>query len=339
MTSSRALIASTDLLAVLDLASHEICTIIELSRIIKRDYLPWREVLSQRAVALLFEKPSLRTRVSFEVGVAKLGGTVVYLDHQTNPIGARDTVGDYGRNLERYCDALVGRVNQHQTLEALAAAARVPVINALSESHHPCQALADFATLFEHGFHPSRGHLAWVGDGNNVCRSLLETAASIGCRMTVVTPPSCAMDDATIQSCLARSCRTGARLEFTSDLHAVAGADAIYTDVWVSMGEKAHEEKSQVLRGYQVNTQLMKHAGAQAMFMHCLPAHRGDEVTDEVMDSSASIVFDQAENRMHVQNALLVALLTPDTARSALTAQNLASSPLTPSLSREHSTP
>ncbi len=316
--SNHGALAATDLLTLFDLASHEVHFLLELGRRLKADYTPWRDHFAQRAICLLFEKPSLRTRVSFEVGFARFGGTVVYLDHQSNRIGERESIADYGRNLERWCDALVARVHKHATLEALAAATRVPVVNALCDQHHPVQALADMLTLTEHGFSPVHGHLAWVGDGNNVCRSLVEACAALGCRMTVVTPPGFELDAATGSTALARAMRTGARLSFTTDIAAIAGADAVYTDCWISMGEADSDRKRAALQPYQVNARLMQIAGPRANLLHCLPAHRGEEVTDEVIDSPNSIVFDQAENRMHMQNALLLALLDPAAARAAV---------------------
>jgi len=301
-----------DLLRVTDLAVHEILPLLEDARRLKRDYAPWRDAFAQKSIVLLFEKPSLRTRVSFEIGFAKFGGIAVYLDHETRPIGQRESIADYGHNLERWADAIVARTMKHGTIEELAANAGIPVINALSDLHHPCQALADFLTLVEHGFKFRHGRLAWVGDGNNVCHSVIEMAATVGCRLVVITPKGCEPSNEVLRTAEARACRTGAGIEVTNDLARIAGSDAVYTDTWVSMGHAETPERVALLEPYRVDRALMERAGADAIFMHCLPAHRGQEVTDEVIDSPRSVVFDQAENRMHVQNALLLHLLSKD---------------------------
>ena len=297
------------ILRLADLSADEIRATIALARALKADYSAFRGALAQRALVMLFEKPSLRTRVSFEIGFQKLGGCVSFLDHRNEPIGAREPVADYGRNLERWCDAIVARVFRHDTLVALRDHCRVPVVNALSEIAHPCQALADAQTLVEHGVGLESMHLAWLGDGNNVCLSLMELAAIMGGRMTVVTPAShrpCAKLAAEIQGIAARS---GARIELADDPGAIRGADAVYTDAWISMGQQDCAEKTASLRRLSVTPEVMALAGPKARFMHCLPAHRGEEVADAVIDGAQSVVYDQAENRMHAQNALLLALL------------------------------
>lgn len=302
-------LGTKDLLRIGDLARHEIIGILETAAALKQRPATGAGVLAGRSVCMLFEKPSLRTRVSFEVGVHRLGGQAIFLDHQGTPLGERESIGDYGRNLERWCHAIVARVRTHATVAGLAHATRVPVINALCDLHHPCQALADFQTLLERGFDPQHSTLAWVGDGNNVCHSLLEVASILGCGMTVVTPPGFEPDATVLSECIARSMRTGARITVTSDPAALAGAFAIYADTWFSMGQATGPGKRAAFAPYQVNTALMSAAGPDALFMHCLPAHRGEEVTDDVMDSPHSVVFDQAENRLHAQNALLCHLL------------------------------
>lgn len=297
------------ILRVTDLSAAEIQGILALARTLKADYAAFQGALAQRALVMLFEKPSLRTRVSFEIGFQKLGGCVSFLDHRGERIGARETVADYGRNLERWADVLVARVFAHDTLVALRASCNVPIVNALSEIAHPCQALADAQTLVEHGVALESCHLAWLGDGNNVCLSLMELTAIMGGRMTVVTPAAhrpCATLAAEIAAIAAR---TGARIAFTEDLDAIAGADAVYTDAWISMGQDESVKKTAAMRRFSVTPEVMARAGAKAKFMHCLPAHRGEEVVDAVIDSPRSVVFDQAENRMHAQNALLLALL------------------------------
>ena len=297
------------ILRLTDLSAAEITALLSLARALKADYAAFRGVLAQRALVMLFEKPSLRTRVSFEIGFQKLGGCVTFLDHRNELIGAREPVGDYGRNLERWCDVIVARVFRHDTLVGLRDNCRVPIVNALSEIAHPCQALADAQALLEHGVKLETMHLAWLGDGNNVCVSLMELTALMGGRMTVVTPAShkpCATLTAEIQSVAAK---TGATITITDDPSAIRGAHAVYTDAWISMGQKDCPEKIAALRKLTVTPEIMKIAGPQAKFMHCLPAHRGEEVVDAVIDGPQSVVYDQAENRMHAQNALLLALL------------------------------
>lgn len=309
-TSPSVELGCKDLLRITDLAVHEILPLLDDAQRLKKDYAPWRHAFAQKSIVLLFEKPSLRTRVSFEIGFARFGGIAVYLDHEQRPIGQRESIADYGHTLERWADAIVARTMHHSTIESLAQNARIPVINALSDLHHPCQALADFMTLAEHGFKFKHGRLAWVGDGNNVCHSVIEMAATVGCRLVVITPEGHEPSDEVIRAAEARACRTGAVIEITNDLAQVARSDAIYTDAWASMGQTDTPERTARFEPYRVDAALMARAGDDALFMHCLPAHRGQEVTDEVIDSSSSIVFDQAENRMHVQNALLLHLLS-----------------------------
>ena len=313
------MLATKDLLQIADLASHEVTQLLSLARIIKRKPQSFADAFRQRTLVMLFEKPSLRTRVSFEAGFQRLGGGVSFLDHQSTPLGARESVEDYAHTLERYADVIVARVRSHALLARMAECSAVPVVNALSDAHHPCQALADMLTLIEHGFDPVHGHLAWIGDGNNVCHSLVEAVAALGGRITVITPKACAPGQDVMRIALGRAFRTGARIDVAHDPAAVEGAHAVYTDTWVSMGDEAEaERKRALLEPFRVDAALMSRAAPGAWFMHCLPAHRGEEVTDEVIDSPASIVFDQAENRMHAQNALLLALLRPDLARAAL---------------------
>ena len=302
-------VGTKDLARLSDLAQHEILDILATAADFKRNPQRVASAMAGKSICMLFEKPSLRTRMSFEVGAFRMGGQAIYLDHKDTPLGTRETLGDYGRNLERWCHAIVARVNRHATITGLAAATRVPVINALCDMHHPCQALADLQTLLERGFDLNHSRLAWVGDGNNVCHSLIEAASILGFGITVVTPTGFEPDAALVSQCVARSMRTGARTEVTSDVHAIAGAFAVYTDACISMGQADTAEKKAAFEPYQVDRELMAIAGPKALFMHCLPAHRGEEVTDEVIDSANSVVFDQAENRMHAQNALLCHLL------------------------------
>lgn len=301
------------LLSVRDLSPQEIRQVLDLAHHLKREHRAGirHEVLTGRAVALLFEKPSLRTRVTFEVGVRQLGGYSVYLAPQDVQLGVRETVPDVARNLSRWVDGIVARVNRHAALAELAEAAAVPVINALSDFEHPCQALGDLLTLEERfgGFSGIRA--AWVGDGNNVCHSFLLAASRVGLSVAVATPPGYAPDPEVVAEAQAEARRWGASVQVLTDPHeAVAGAHVVYTDVWASMGQEAQrEERRRAFQGFQVNRQLLDRADPQAVVLHCLPAHRGEEITDEVLDGPQSAVLDQAENRLHAQKAVLALVL------------------------------
>jgi ornithine carbamoyltransferase len=308
-TSPLEALKGRSILRLTDLSAAEIRSVLSLARTVKADYGAFQGALAQRALVMLFEKPSLRTRLSFELGFQKLGGCVSFLDHRGERIGARETIHDYARNLERWADVIVARVFAHDTLLALRASCNAPIVNALSETAHPCQALADAQTLVEHGVALESCHLAWLGDGNNVCLSLMELTAIMGGRMTVVTPAAHRPCPTLTAEITAIAAKTGARIALVDDPAAIAGADAVYTDAWISMGQQDSAEKVASLRRLSVTPELMKTAGPRAKFMHCLPAHRGEEVVDAVIDGPQSIVFDQAENRMHAQNALLLALL------------------------------
>jgi ornithine carbamoyltransferase len=263
--------------------------------------------LSGRTMALIFEKPSLRTRVTFEVGMAHLGGTAVYLAAQEIGMGKRESVPDIARNLSRWVDVVAARVFSHKTVEDLARHASVPVINGLSDLEHPCQALADFFTLWERGVDLEKTRMAWVGDGNNVCNSLLYLAALTGMSVVVASPPGFEPPASVLAECRA----LGARVDLTVEARdAVEGADVVYTDVWISMGQEAErEQRLEAFQRYQVNDTLMRFAPAGALLMHCLPAHRGEEITDAVLDGPRSVVLDQAENRLHAQKAVILTLL------------------------------
>jgi ornithine carbamoyltransferase len=263
--------------------------------------------LRGRTAALIFEKPSLRTRVTFEVGMIQLGGGAVYLAAQDIGLGKRESVPDVARNLSRWVDAIVARTFAHATVEELARHARVPVINALSDHEHPCQALADLFTLWERARDLSRLRLAWVGDGNNVCHSLLLAAALFGVEVAVACPPGYAPAASVVEAARQR----GARVSVVHDVpEAVRQADVLYTDVWISMGQEAERERRLEAFGrFQLNHRVLELAGPGAVVMHCLPAHRGEEVTDAVLDGPQSIVLDQAENRLHLQKAVLLTLL------------------------------
>jgi ornithine carbamoyltransferase len=304
---------SKDFLSVLDLSHPELDQILELAASMKRARAAGREgrqPLARKHVALLFEKPSLRTRLTFVVAVRELGGQVIEASADV-AFGMREAVEDVARNLERWVAGVVVRTFGQSRLAAFAAAApRLHVVNALTDEEHPCQALADVLTLRERLGPLSGRTLAFVGDGNNVATSLAEASVMLGMRVRIASPPGFELKPAIVQACQ-RVARGGATISQTDDpFEAVEGADAVYTDVWTSMGqERESASRDQVFRPYQVNERLMAAAGPGALFMHCLPAHRGCEVTDAVMDSPASVVFDQAENRLHTQKALLALLI------------------------------
>jgi ornithine carbamoyltransferase len=250
--------------------------------------------LKARTLALIFEKPSLRTRVTFEVGMVQLGGVAVYLTAQDIGLGRREPVADVARNLSRWVDGIVARTFAQATVEGLARHARVPVINGLSEHEHPCQALADLFTLWERGLDLGQVRVAWLGDGNNVCHSLLLLAALWGTEIRVACPPGYEPSASVV-----------------ADVpEAAMGADVLYTDVWISMGQEAErEQRLEAFGRYQLNDRVLGFAKPGALVMHCLPAHRGEEVTDAVLDGPQSVVLDQAENRLHAQKAVLLTLL------------------------------
>ncbi|HEY7365676.1 MAG TPA: ornithine carbamoyltransferase [Methylomirabilota bacterium] len=263
--------------------------------------------LAGRTLALIFEKPSLRTRVTFEVGIVQLGGRAVYLAGSEIGMGSRESVPDVARNLSRWVDGIAARVFAHATVEALARHASVPVINGLSDFEHPCQALADYFTLWERGIDVGRMRLAWIGDGNNVCHSVMLLGALLGAEVAVACPPGYEPDGG-VQ---ARVRSLGGQLAITADpREAATGADVLYTDTWISMGQETERERRrEAFARYQINDTLVGFAKPSALVMHCLPAHRGEEITDAVLDGSHSIVLDQAENRLHAQKAIILALL------------------------------
>ncbi|MDE0888196.1 MAG: ornithine carbamoyltransferase [Phycisphaerales bacterium] len=300
---------SGDLLCIGDLDGPTIIEMLDLAIELKADPAKFSNSLTGMSIALIFEKPSLRTRASLEVGIHRLGGQSVVFDQQDSPIGVRESVHDLGRNLERWFDAVAARVHRHEVVEELASHCDVPVVNTLSDRHHPCQALADLLTLHERGLVLADSHIAFVGDGNNVCHSLIQAMVAVGGRITVISPDDHGPDPKVIDDARILAARTGAEIVVTSDPDQVAGVDAIYTDSWISMGEDQNPEKIASLARFRVDAALMATAGPKAIFMHCLPAHRGEEVTAEVIDGRASVVFDQAENRLHAQNAWLVARL------------------------------
>lgn len=271
----------------------------------------YRGALAGRFLALIFEKPSLRTRVTFEVGIASLGGSSVFLDHTVTHLGERESIPDVAKSLERWIHGIIARVYQQDSLDQLAVNAHIPVINALSDLYHPCQAFSDFFTL-EERFGNLRGlKLAYVGDGNNTCHSLISVGARAGAHLRIATPAGYEPDANIIAEAKRVARETRGKIEILrSPEEAVAGVQAIYTDVWTSMGqEKESAARTAAFTGYQVNAELFSHAAADAIFMHCLPAHRGSEVSEDVIDSPRSIVFEQAENRLHVQKAIVLTLL------------------------------
>lgn len=302
-----------DFLALADITAAELAYLLDLAvrlKVLQKEggqYAP----LAGKTLAMIFEKPSTRTRVSFEVGMTQLGGQALFLSRNDLQLGRGETIADTARVLSRYVDAIMIRAYSHQQVVELARAATVPVINGLTDFAHPCQALADLLTLRE-AFGRLEGlKLAYVGDGNNVANSLIVGAAKMGLHVAVATPEGYAPHPTVMET--ARECAqvSGGSVTWTTDpVEAVSGAHAVYTDVWASMGqEEEAEARKAVFAPYQVNAGLMAKADPQAVFLHCLPAHRGEEVTDEVIDGPQSVVFDQAENRLHVQKAILVALL------------------------------
>jgi ornithine carbamoyltransferase len=263
--------------------------------------------LAGRTLALIFEKPSLRTRVTLEVGIVQLGGRAVALNGHEIGLGTRESVPDVARNLSRWVDGIAARVYSHRTVETLARYATIPVINGLSDFEHPCQALADYFTLYERGLDLGAMRLAWVGDGNNVCHSVVLLGALLGTSMVVACPPGYEPDPR-VQAMVRN---LGGALTVTTDpREAVTGADVVYTDVWTSMGQEAErEQRLEVFARYQVNEALVAAARPGVLVMHCLPAHRGEEITDGVLDGIHSIALDQAENRLHAQKAIILDLL------------------------------
>lgn len=296
------------LISISDLTEEEILGIIELAEKLKdeRKRGVFRDYLKNRSLAMVFELPSTRTRVSFEVAMTELGGHALYLGWNDLQLGRGETIADTARVLSRYVSAIMARVRSHDTVVELARYSDVPVINGLSNLEHPCQILADLLTIKEKkgGFNVK---LAWVGDGNNVCNSMILASAILGFEMVVATPKGFEPNEGIVRWAEER----GAGIEITHDPEsAVEGADVIYTDVWASMGQEAErKERLRIFRPFQVNTSLIEKADRDVIVMHCLPAHRGEEITDDVIDGSHSAVFDQAENRLHAQKAVLLRLI------------------------------
>jgi ornithine carbamoyltransferase len=303
-----------DLLSAADLSAEEIRRLFERAAALKAEFRATRRhagpPLTGRTLAMLFQRPSLRTRVTFEAGMAQLGGHAVYLTHDT-VLGARESVRDVARNLDRFVDGIVARTGSHEVVVELAAQASVPVINGLTLREHPCQALADLFTIREHFGRTKGVVLAFVGDGNNVYQSLALAGAALGLEVRLAHPDGYAPNERIVERARALAAQAGGRLVFGADPAAiVAGADVVYTDAWTSMGQEAEaEERRDAFAPFQVNAALLDAGGADAQVMHCLPAHRGEEITSEVLDGPQSLVLEQSENRLHVQKALLVELL------------------------------
>ena len=301
----------SDLISTRDLGPEGVEAVLRLAELMKARPSVFQRALAGKQMVMFFEKPSLRTRLTFESGMVSLGGTAMFVDQSRSRLDAREKLSDIAQNLERWIDVIVLRTFAHATIEGMARHASVPVINALSDLEHPCQALADYLTLQEHFGDFKKITLAYVGDGNNVAHSLLLTCACLGSSIRIATPKGYTCNQQIVSDAKKVAKQTGARLEFSTDPHeAVANADAVYTDAWASMGQESETaERAKIFQPYQVNRKLMAAAAPHAAFMHCLPAHRGEEVIDEVMDSENSVIFDQAENRLHVQKSILYLLL------------------------------
>jgi ornithine carbamoyltransferase len=300
-----------DLVSTRDFGPDGVEAVLHLAGIMKSRPADFRRALAGKQVVMFFEKPSLRTRLTFETGMGSMGGNAHFVDQTHSRLDAREKLSDIAHNLERWVDGIILRTFAQETIADMAEHASVPVINALSDLEHPCQALADYFTLQGHFGDLKNLCLAYVGDGNNVAHSLLLTAACLGSTIRIATPAGYEPNADIVSDARNLAKKTGAVIEILSDPYeAVAGADAIYTDAWASMGQE-HEtgKRAQVFPPYQLNRTLAAAAASHAVFMHCLPAHRGEEITDEVMDSERSVVFDQAENRLHVQKAILYLLL------------------------------
>jgi len=300
-----------DFISIRDLSPEEMEYLLFQGREIKACPTHYCETLRGQTLALIFEKPSLRTRVSFDVGIHQLGGHCLYLSPAEVNLGKRESVHDVARNLERMVHAVVVRTFAHELVEEMAACCDIPVINGLTDFSHPCQAMADYLTIWELKGRLNRLKIAFVGDGNNVAHSLVFAGAQLGAEVSIASPAGYEPKPEAVAWACERAQQTRGKVTVTNDpREAVSGADVVYTDVWTSMGQESEAEKRrQAFRPYQVNADLISRAEPDAIFMHCLPAHRGEEVTADVMDSPHSVVFQQAENRLHVQKAILIELM------------------------------
>ncbi|MBU0672589.1 MAG: ornithine carbamoyltransferase [Candidatus Margulisbacteria bacterium] len=306
-------LSKKDFITIHDLSAAEVAEIFDLAAELKKKQQQGEkhEYLWAKSLAMIFEKPSTRTRVSFEIGMWQLGGLAVNLDQEAIGLGVRETVGDVAKTLSRYADAILIRTFEHAKVLELAQQASVPIINALSDLLHPCQALADFFTVREKKGSLKGLKFAYIGDGNNVCHSLMFAAAKVGMNLTIAAPKGYEPKEEIVELAFADGKKAGIEIDILNDpVSAVKDADVIYTDVWASMGqEKESKKRKKIFAKFQVNQQLVDLAKKDVMVMHCLPAHRGEEITAEVIDGPNSVVFDQAENRLHVQKAILTLLL------------------------------
>ena len=310
--SERGRLSVDDLLSIADLEPADIATIFATTVAMKAEPDRYSQAMQGRSSVLIFEKPSLRTRVTFDLGLHQMGGHAVYLDHLKVKLGERESIKDVARNLERWCDIIIARTYRNRSVTELASQASIPVINGLTDLLHPCQGLTDLFTIREHFGHLDGLKIGYIGDGNNTCHSLINGTAKLGLSMVVVTPEDYEPNSRVANAAVKLGRELGADLQIENDVDALTGCDVIYTDTWTSMGQEfENEERTQVFAPYQVNERLMSIAGPEAIFMHCLPAHRGAEVTTDVIDSDRSLVYEQAENRLHVQKALMTLLVTP----------------------------
>jgi ornithine carbamoyltransferase len=316
---------SRDLVSSRDLGPREVEAVLNLAALMKARPADFSKSLAGKQMVMFFEKASLRTRLTFEAGMASLGGTTFFIDQTQERLGARETLADVAHNVERWVNAIVLRTYDQETIEQMAAFSSIPVINALSGLEHPCQALADYFTLQEKFGDLKNITLAYVGDGNNVSHSLMLTAATLGSRIRIATPKNYAPAKEMVDAAMAIADETGASIQLMNDpQEAVKAVDAIYTDAWASMGwEHEAPKRAKIFVPYQVNEKLVAGAAPHAVFMHCLPAHRGEEITDAIMDCERSVVFDQAENRMHVQKAILLLLLGGEAGRLNIRSSNV----------------
>ncbi len=300
-----------DFLSVLDFTTDEILESFEIARKMKANRREFADALKGQALALIFEKPSLRTRTTFDIGIQQLGGYSLYLSPAEISLGKRESIHDVAKNLERMVQGIMIRTFGHEIVLGMAKHAKVPIINGLTDYSHPCQAMADFLTIQEVKGKFDGLKLTYVGDGNNVAHSLMDAGARLGVNVTITCPKGYEPNLIAYQDAVEAAKKTGAKIEVEHDpIKAVKGADAVYTDVWASMGQEAETEaRKKIFMPYQVNENLMSHAKDDAMFMHCLPAHRGDEVTSGVIDAPNSVVFQEAENRLHAQKAVMYKLM------------------------------
>lgn len=298
-------------LSIRDFSPEEISYLLDLAHEIKAHPTAHAGALKGKTLAMIFEKPSLRTRVSFDVGIQQLGGFSLYLSNAEINLGKRESLYDVAKNLERMVQAIMIRTYAHEIVEKMAEYAAIPIINGLTDYSHPCQAMADYLTMQELKGQIRGLRIAFLGDGNNVCHSLMFTGAQLGAHVRVGTPEGYEPKSDAVDWVMRRGSQTGATLTVTHDpVEAISEADVVYTDVWASMGQESEaEHRSRLFLPYQVNSELFRHARFDAIFMHCLPAHRGCEVTDEVIDSPHSVVYQQAENRLHAQKAILLELM------------------------------